>query len=281
MKNHKVKFINNKTFANAMSFPNLKNKHGEDAMFSPAEFLKHTQAVGLVPKGKPCESVIMYYSKKDPSQYLPKFTLKKNDFFASDFYIIEETDNKIAVMSHFGVGAPAAVTALEELVAWGVKNFITIGTAGALQKHLRIGDLVVCDQAIRDEGTSHHYLPHSKYAFASEDITKKIRKALDSLGKKYIVGTSWTTDAIYRETVSEARQYQREKVLTVEMEASALFAVGKYRNVNAGAVFAISDSLAEMPWKPDFYHQKLDESKRILFCAAVNALSENNIRKLA
>ncbi len=259
-----------------MSFPNFKDKHGEDAMFSPEEFLRHSQAVGLAPRGKPCEGVILFYSKKEPSDYLPEYTLDQNDFFGADFYLLRETGSQIAVMNHFGVGAPAAVIALEELVAWGVKNFITIGTAGRLQKHLRTGDIVVCDQAIRDEGTSYHYLPPSKYARASPEITDKIKSALDSLGKRYFVGTSWTTDAIYRETVAEARQYQREKVLTVEMEASAMFSVANFRNVNVGAVFAISDSLAEMEWKPDFYHRKLDDSKRTLFKAAINALKEKN-----
>jgi uridine phosphorylase len=272
MKKHKVKFINKKTFLIVMSFPNLKDKHGEDAMFSPAEFLKHTQAVGLAPKSKPCEGVILFYSKKEPSDHLPEYTLDKKDFFGADFYLLPETGNQIAVMNHFGVGAPAAVIALEELVAWGAKNFITIGTAGRLQKYLRTGDLIVCDQAIRDEGTSHHYIPHSKYARASPEITDKIKSALNSLRKKYFTGTSWTTDAIYRETVAEARQYQRERVLTVEMEASAMFSVAKFRDVNVGAVFAISDSLAEMEWKPDFYHQKLDDSKRTLFKAAIMAL---------
>ena len=90
---------------------------------------------------------------------------------------------------------------------------------------------MVCEKAIRDEGTSHHYLKPSKYAYASKDMTQKIKNSLDKFKQKYFVGTSWTIDAPYRETVAEATQYQKEGVATVEMEASALFAVSQYRNV--------------------------------------------------
>ena len=79
-----------------------------------------------------------------------------------------------------------------------------------MQKNLKIGDLIVCEKAIRDEGTSHHYLKASKYAYASKKMTERIRKSLDNLGQKYFLGTSWTVDAPYRETVAEAKQYQKE-----------------------------------------------------------------------
>ena len=108
--------------------------------------------------------------------------------------------------------------ALEELIAFGVKRFISIGTAGTLQKDIKVGDLIVCEKAIRDEGTSYHYLKPSKYAYASKEMTKRIKNALDALEQKYFVGTSWTIDAPYRETVVEARQYQKEGVATVEMK---------------------------------------------------------------
>jgi uridine phosphorylase len=260
-----------------MGFPNFRNKHAKNEMFSPREFLGHSQEMGLGPKGKPCKAVILYYSKDSPANYLPGYTLVKKDFFAADFYLLKETGNKVGVMNHFGVGAPAAVIALEELVAWGVKDFITIGTAGTLQDNVNIGDLAVCDRAIRDEGTSHHYLASSKYAFASRHLAEKIKKALESFGAEYFVGTSWTTDAIYRETKEEVKKYQQEKVLTVEMEAAALFSVAKFRKVNVAALFTISDLLAELEWKPDFYHDKLDESKRLLFKAAVKALCEKQL----
>ena len=93
-----------------------------------------------------------------------------------------------------------AVIVLEELAMTGVKRFMSIGTAGTLQKRIKAGDLVVCDRAICDEGTSHHYREHSKYAHASEEMTAGIIASLKKRRRKYVVGTSWTIDAPFRET---------------------------------------------------------------------------------
>jgi len=259
-----------------MGFPNLKNKHAEDAMFSPGEFLDYHKKIGRIPKIRSPEGVIIYYSRKEPANFLKGYTFKKFDAMGGSFYFIKETRGKVGIVGGFGIGAPASTTLLEEMISWGVKKFMTVGDAGALQKNLKTGDIVVCDKAIRDEGTSHHYIPPSKYANASKTINEKITKALDELGEKYHIGTSWTIDAVYRETVAEARQYQKEGVLTVEMEASAMFAVANYRKVDLGAIFTISDSLAEMEWNPQFHSKKLVDKRPLLFKLAIDVLSKKD-----
>lgn len=193
--------------------------------------------------------------------------------FYGEMYLLNETKNKIAIVVKFGVGAPVVVTLLDELIAFGVKRFVSIGTAGTLQKNIKVGDLLVCEKAIRDEGTSYHYLRPSKYAYASKRMTKRIKSTLDVLGQKYFVGTSWTIDAPYRETVAEARQYQKEGVATVDMEASALFAVAEYRGVQMGAMFTVSDSLAELQWSPKFHFKKTRGGLEILYKVALAALT--------
>ena len=111
---------------------------------------------------------------------------------------------------------------------------------------MAIGDIVVCDRAIRDEGTSHHYLPPDTYAHASPAATARLVDALQATGTPHSVGTSWTTDAPYRETIAEVQHYQAEGVLAVEMEAAALFAVAAYRGVEMGALLTISDTLGDL-----------------------------------
>ncbi len=113
--------------------------------------------------------------------------------------------------------------------------------------------MIVCEKAIRDEGTSHHYLPAGKYAHASQRMSKKIQAALKNLGQPYLLGTSWTIDTPYRETIAEIQQYQAEGVATVEMEAAALFAIAEYRKVEMGSMFSISDSLAGLKRDPKFH----------------------------
>ena len=88
------------------------------------------------------------------------------------------------------------------------------------------------------------------------------------------MGTSWTTDAPYRETRTEVMAFQKEGVSTVEMEASALFAVGQRRRVEVGAMFAISDSLAELEWKPGFSNTDTQKGLEKLFEVALDVLRE-------
>lgn len=242
-------------------------------MFSPRDYLDYQKKREEYDKFKPPEGVILCYSKKLLEHVLKRHKTTKVQRFYGEMYLLNETKNKIAVVGKFGIGAPVVATLLEELIAFGVKRFVSIGTAGTLQKKLRVGDLVVCEKAIRDEGTSYHYLKSSKYAYASKEMTERIENALDSLEQEYTVGTSWTIDAPYRETVAEARQYQKEKVATVEMEASALFAVAQYRRAQIAAMFTISDSLAELQWSPKFHFKKTRGGLEILYKAALAALT--------
>ncbi len=261
-----------------MGFPNFKNKHSKDSMFSPSEFLDYQKKTGEYPKFKPPIGVIFCYDNR-LLQYIKKnhnVTKIENPLgdpsLSIEFYLIDEAERKIAVIGGFGIGAPVAVAFLEELIAFGVKNFISIGTAGTLQKNIKIGSLMICEKAIRDEGTSHHYLKPSKYAYASKEIVNKIEKSLQKFKQKYFVGTSWTIDAPYRETVAEAKQYQKEGVSTVEMEASALFAVAQYRKVKLGTIFTISDSIAELKWEPKFHLKKTEKGLETIYKVAVDVL---------
>jgi len=255
-----------------MGFPNLKNKHAEDSMLSPAEFKEYQKKLGRYPKLDPPAGVILCYQTRLLEYFLENHKTTSVAGFTGELYLLNETENRVAVAGRFGIGAPAAVLLFEELIAFGVNEFMSIGTAGTLQESIKVGDLVVCKRAIRDEGTSHHYLRHSKYAYASKDMTRRIISSLKKLGQKYSVGTSWTTDAPFRETVTEARQYQKEGVATVDMEASALFAVAQYRDVDIGAVFAISDSLAELEWKPEFHLKKTRKGLETLRKVALDIL---------
>ena len=121
---------------------------------------------------------------------------------------------------------------LEILIELGVKRFINVGIAGGLQKSSHIGDVIVCTSAIRDEGVSYHYLEDpSVPALPSENLTTAFMRTLARDGIPYTQGATWTTDAFFRETVGEIQHYQEEGVVTVEMEAAALFAISTLRGV--------------------------------------------------
>jgi len=178
-------------------------------------------------------------------------------------YLVPCNDSWILVLKVPGFGAPTAVMTFEELAAFGIKKFVNLGTAGGLQENMKIGDIVICDRAIRDEGTSHHYSPVEKYAFSCPELTRNLCTAFERKGIQYNKGTSWTTDAPYRETIEELRQYRSDGVATVEMEVSALFAVGAYRGVGVSSILVVSDILSEEDWNQGYHSaEKLEGLKR-------------------
>jgi uridine phosphorylase len=186
--------------------------------------------------------------------------------------LLPSTDGRVGLLGQFGIGAPAAAAALEELAAAGTPAFVSVGTAGSLQQDLTVGDLVLCRAAIRDEGVSHHYLPPAKLATAPAAMSAALAAAMGDAGIGFRTGTSWTIDTPYRETVAEARHYQGEGVLCVEMEAAALFAVAQVRGLQVASAFVISDSLADLVWNPQFHGKEVETGLVTLYHAAVSAL---------
>jgi uridine phosphorylase len=131
-----------------------------------------------------------------------------------------------------------------------VQRFISVGLAGGLSPDLHSGDIVLCDRALRDEGTSYHYLPPDRSIESHLALMRQIDLALSAHGIAHSIGASWTTDAPYRETRREVETYRAAGVKTVEMEAAALFAVGQCLNVPTAAVFVIGDRLSDLTWQP-------------------------------
>lgn len=165
---------------------------------------------------------------------------------------LDATDGTVGVLRVPGVGAPAAALSMEGLVARGTRTVLSVGHAGALDPALGVGDLVVVDGALRDEGTSHHYLEPTDYVDADAEVVAALEAAIEGDGAPFRVGPTWTIDAPYRETRVEVERYRTEGILTVDMEAAAVFAVAAYRDVRAGAVFAVSDVLDVDGWEPAF-----------------------------
>jgi uridine phosphorylase len=161
---------------------------------------------------------------------------------------------------------------MEEFIALGTEKFISIGTAGGLQEDTRVGDIVLCDRAIRDEGVSHHYVPPGKYGYASVDLTNRLADAFARRGTPYTMGCAWTIDTPYRETLEEIRQYESEGVRCVEMEAAAIFSVAACRSVQAASAFVVSDLLVDGVWEPQMRSEETVGGLRKLYDAAVSAL---------
>lgn len=155
------------------------------------------------------------------------------------------------------VGAPNAVALAEELAAFGMQRAVFFGYCGSLQQEVTVGDIIVPTEAIREEGTSFHYLPPDVPSRPSREVQGIIVDVLRRNKVPHHEGKIWTTDAIYRETEGKVKRYHDEGVLGVEMEISALFAVGIDRGIEVGGVLVVSDELSEGRWYPRFFSLQL------------------------
>jgi len=124
-----------------MVFPNLKDKHSKDSMFTPCEYMAYQKKQGKYPKFKPPIGVIFCYERSLMEHILENHKTTKVEGFHRELYLLDETKGKVAVIGKFGIGSPAVVVLFEELIAFGVKKFISVGTAGTLQKEIKIGSL--------------------------------------------------------------------------------------------------------------------------------------------
>jgi uridine phosphorylase len=154
-------------------------------------------------------------------------------------------------------GAPGCVALAEELAAFGTKQIIFMGYCGSLQPSVRAGDIICPTEAVREEGTSYHYLPPGVAVQPHQAIQNVIRGCLERKKIAYHQGLIWTTDAIYRETKGKVKKYQAEGVLGVEMELAALFAFGMAKKVAVGGLLVVADELAAESWLPRFFTPRL------------------------
>jgi uridine phosphorylase len=262
------------------SYPNFAGKHAEEAIFGPADFAAYLRRIGALSDYRPPAGVVLCYQRSLYQHVLRTEGLETPARRGALFRMLPlpSTDGRIGLLGQIGIGAPAAAAAMEDLAAMGTSAFVSVGSAGSLQRDLNMGDLALCESAIRDEGVSHHYLPAAKLSKATPGLTAALADGLRQAGATFRAGTSWTIDTPYRETVAEARHYQAEGVLCVEMEAAALFAVAEVRGLRIASAFVISDSLADLVWNPQFHTPQVEAGLITLYQAALAALQAEPVR---
>ncbi len=170
---------------------------------------------------------------------------------------------------HPGVGAALAGGILEEIISRGCRKFIVCGGCGVLDPEISVGHLIVPTHAIRDEGTSYHYLPPSREVQPHPKATDAIEKVLKENQIPYILGKTWTTDAPYRETFNKVKLRREENCIAVEMEAAAFFAVAKFRGVILGQILYGGDDVSGLgEWDPRDWYRRFDIRERLFWLSA-------------
>jgi len=151
-----------------------------------------------------------------------------------------------------GIGCPSAAIVVEELTNIGAKNLIRVGTTGALQSNLKIGDIVIATAAVRADGTTNAYVPFGYPAVANFYVVKALIEAAERLGITYHLGIVVSSDAFYAENEDFVRSFNKAKILSVEMEASVIFTLTNLKNLRGGAILVVDSNLVTGIKKGEF-----------------------------
>lgn len=162
-------------------------------------------------------------------------------------YAWEQNGEAIALTMPFAT-APGAAGTIEELHAMGCQKFLVCGGAGSLRSELTAGRLILPTAAVRDEGTSYHYLPPAREVACPEQALQRVREQLQAMRLPFAEGKTWTTDAFYRETKAKIRRRAEEGCLTVEMECAAFFAVAQFYGLPLAQLLYAGDDLTGDVW---------------------------------
>lgn len=255
-----------------MTYPVIPDKHRLTAIVEPAAMLEHRRRGGRVASSEPLQGVVVCLQRGLPERLRWRIRLRRLGRLMGDLFAVRATEGRVAVLTNFGLGAPVAAAQAEELIALGATRLISVALAGGLQPSLEPGAIVVPERAIRDEGTSYHYLAPEPEIAADGSLVGGLLEALAESGRTVQRGRIWSTDAPYRETREEVQRWQGEGVLAVDMELAALLAVARARGVRASGVVVVGDSLADGVWTPPPRLDAMERSLEAAYRAAIQVL---------
>lgn len=165
----------------------------------------------------------------------------------NELVLYKFVDDDVLLM-HGIIGCPACAGFMDELTGIGITNVMFCGGGGVLDKNIKVGELLVVEGAIRDEGFSYHYVKPSRIIYSQEDVRNLICSYLKDNHIPYIQGLTWTTDAFYRETKDKILLRKEEGAKIVEMEQSGCIAVTQFRKIKYGAIIYAGDDVSQDVW---------------------------------
>jgi len=145
-----------------------------------------------------------------------------------------------------GIGGPSAAIAMEELITLGAKVFIRVGSCGASQENIEVGDLVISDSAIREDGTTLEYIPIQFPAVADRQIVNFLEKNAQKMGVRSFVGPTVTIDALYSSETKKTKDlWKNFGALAQDMESSVILTLARIKKVRAGSILLVVDHESE------------------------------------
>ncbi len=213
------------------------------------------------------------FIKENDCKYIG--SLKMETFELPLYVFCDENGYEIAILHGFGSG-PYAAGQLEKLISLGCNRFMICGGCGVLKKGSKVGDILIPITALRDEGTSYHYVKPSREIDMNSSVVNEICSYFNKNGITYKCVKTWTTDAMYRESNDMISLRIHEGCHVVEMECASYLAVAKYKNVALGQILYAGDDLSGKVWDSRSWKNE-KEIRKILLRHAINLSTRINL----
>lgn len=183
-------------------------------------------------------------------------------------YEVEYKGKRFAMFKSM-VGEPLCVAQYEDIMAMGSQRLILLGNCGVLDKTIEDCGIIIPVKAIRDEGTSYHYAEPSDTIEVNHKYKDEFKEVLKEFGYPYVEGTTWTTDACYRETRDKVNRRKEQGAVCVEMECAGMQALCDFRGTEFFQFFYAGDNLDHSSWEPRSLSgsARLDDKGKIMLLA--------------
>jgi uridine phosphorylase len=205
--------------------------YDEDSVFDPENLLREARRQKNIPEGQVPRICILDPDGDMVEHLVATGRAKMSPYWAcyhTKLYDFENDDIEYGIIG-CAVGASFAVLLAEQLFVSGCELLVSVTSSGVILPREKPPYFVLIEKALRDEGTSYHYLPSSEFSFLDDKLSRLLEGAFSKLSIPVTKGATWTTDAPFRETASAVEYAKSKGILAVEMEAAALYAFAEVR----------------------------------------------------
>ena len=242
-------------------YPICEYDTNKNPIIKPTDFLK---------KCLPEKCVITFF-RKELEQFVKDNDLSVIGYLHSEvldipIYDYRQGEEHLCLTMPFST-APGAAGTIEELHAMGCQKFVICGGAGALVNGSKVGEIIIPTSAVRDEGTSYHYIEASREITCHGGALETAVSTLTEMGIPVILGKTWTTDAMYRETPEMIALRRNEGCITVEMESAAFFAVSKFYNIPLVQLLYAGDDVSGSTWDSRNWNTQKNVRANLIDCS--------------
>jgi uridine phosphorylase len=225
--------------------PILDHATAEPSAFTPQQLIEDLRRIRGVPQGA-IPAVCILEFDGDITDWLVgqgmATPVASWACFHTTMFAVELEGTSCGIIART-IGGPYAVLIAEQLHAAGVKLIVGLTSAGRVAPSLPLPCLVVATAAVRDEGTSYHYLAPGAEVACPTQVASHLERELATTGWRVRTGTVWTTDAPYRETRNQLEKWARGGALAVEMQTASLFAFGAAQQAPVASVAMVSNAI--------------------------------------